>query len=509
MAIHLFLSDKVFFDPAVTFVNLEDLNLSVGFLDRVLIEHFVKPTELIDTRNTRLAITYRAETIPDHDIVLLEHTITDVHAQGLAHVQLNNDETVTIAMYPGSELVLMNGEIMPVGPTTLPRTYAQWVTLDSSKISVSEESTLEGLSQTERDNLFNIVEFLTYGLISLDTQVSINTALLSSPSFTGYLASSIVIPMEFTLIYIPELNIHRLTPRKVVFKYVAGGTVLDIVLWFDRDKFRTEYPHSTVLRIVPPFALASLIDPDSMINPIEATALSRATSAAVMAPEISLRDQTGMYTFYTRYVYNNVSYTLGFDLIFRGRTPDGLECRNLLVDYLLSSGVGTLALWELRFPDLFVKSTFFIVPFYDNISTIQNTDIYPSVLDMNEYIAKFNLVTSAIPRKKTNQFEMITIAWDRIFCGVCVDEINEIFSLVDAHPTYRDFSATDVGFTEMSAVDRDWSTKFNQAIAKAAGESNSISAGIITVGGREWVNLVVDQKAYNIITKLSYLVAIV
>jgi len=509
MAIHLFLSDKVFFDPTVTLVNLEDLNLSVGFLDRVLIEHFVTPTELIDTRNTRLAIIYRSESAPDHGIVILEHTITDIHEQGLTHVQLDNNETVTIAMYPGSELVLMNSETMPIGPTTLPRTYSEWVTLDSSKISVSEEQTLGNLSQTERDNLFNIIEFLTYGIISTDTQVSINTDLLSSPSFTGYLASSIVIPMEFTLVYVPELNIHRLTPRKVVFKYVAGGSVLDIVLWFDRDKFRTEYPHSTVLRIIPPFALTSLINPDSMVNPIEAAALSRAASAAEMTPEISLRDQTGMYTFHTRYVYNNVNYTLAFDLIFRGKAPDDLECRNLLVDYLLSSGVGTLALWELRFPDLFVKSTFFIVPFYDNISTIQNTDIYPSVLDVNESIAKFNLVTSAIPRKKANQFEMITIAWDRIFCGVCVDEINEIFSLVEAHPTYRDFSATDVGFTEMSAVDRDWSTKFNQAIAKAAGESNSISAGLVTVGGREWINLVVNQKAYNIITKLSYLVALV
>jgi len=508
MAIHLFLSDKVFFDPALTFINREDINLSVGFLDRVLIEHFVEPTELIDTRDTRLAITYRAESIPDQAIVILEHTITDVHEQGLAHVRLNNNETVTIAMYPGSELVLLNSETMPVGPTILPREYSQWVTLDRSKISASEEYILSNLSQTERDNLFNIIEFLTYGLTSLDTQVSINADLLSSPSFTGYLASSIVAPSEFTVIYIPELNIHRLTLRKITFKYVAGGATLDIDLWFDRDKFRTEYPHSTVLRIIPPFTLTALINPDLIIDPIEAMALSRAASAAEMAPEIRLRDQTGMYTFFTRYVYNNISYTLAFDLIFRGRTPDDLECRNLLVDYLMSSGVGTLALWELRFPDLFVKSTFFIVPFYDNLSTIQNTDIYPSVLDMNEYTTKFNLVTSAIPRKKANQFEIITVAWDRIFCGVCVDSINEIFSLVDAHPTYRDFSATDVGFTEISAADRDWSTKLNQAIAKAAGESNSISAGLVTVGGREWINLVVDQKAYNIITKLSYLTAL-
>lgn len=509
MSIHLFLSDKVFFDPSLTFVNLEELNLSVGFLDRVLIEHFVEPSELTDTRTERLAITYREETVGDHTIEVLENTITDIHAQGLAHVYLNNDETVTVAMYPGSELVVMNGEVMPVGPTILPRKYSQWLTLDSTKLSTAEDHILNNLSQLESNNLFNIIEFLTYGLISTDTQSSINTALLSSASFTGYIASSISMSMEFTLVYVHELNIHRLSPRMVTFKYAAGATTLDIVLWLDRDKFRTEYPHSTVLRIIPPFELATLLNPASMINPIEAAVLSRTTSTAGLTPEISLRDQTGMRAFQTRYVYENTNYTLEFDLVFRGRTPDDLECRNLLVDYLLASGVGTQALWEVRFPDLFIKSVFFIVPFYDNLSTIQNTDIYPSIFDVNEYITKFNLITANIPRKKANQFEMITVAWDRIFCGVCVDEINEIFSLVEAHPTYRDFSATDVGFTEMSSTDRDWSTKFNQALAKAAGENNSIAVSLITVGGLEWINLVLEQTAYNIITKTSYLEAII
>ena len=61
MSMHLFLSDQVLLDPNKQLINLEQLDLRVGYLDRVMIEHFVEPLEITDLRSHRVPILYRTE----------------------------------------------------------------------------------------------------------------------------------------------------------------------------------------------------------------------------------------------------------------------------------------------------------------------------------------------------------------------------------------------------------------------------------------------------------------
>lgn len=508
MPIHLFLSDKALLDPTQTFVNLEELDTRVGYLDRSLIEHFVEPTEIIDDRSLRLPITYRAEILPTYAIEQMILSIEGIHTIGLIHLTNNAGETVTVVVAPTSDMEIMNGEVLPIGPTALPRVNQKWVTLDNSKLEDPERAVLSGMSNVERANLFNVIEYLSYGITTADTLSDINAVLLGSPSFNGYLGGTVSMPYEYTVAKLHALNIHRAVPRKVEFKYVAGGTILTFNLWLDREKFRLTYPISTIIRAVPPLALDILLDPSSVTNPLEAAALSRATSDAALIPEMIDRDQSGMRTFHTKYIHEGLNYTLGFNLVYRGGTPDDLACRNAIVDFLLESGIGTQGLWELRFPDLFIRSTFFIVPFYDQLYELGNTDIFQSIVDMNVISDRFNQVTANVLRKIPGSFEIMTVAWDRIFCGVCSETINDHPSLITLHPSYRDFSATDVGFIEMTAADREWSVKLNQTIARAAGESNDLTLGYVITGEYTWLSLIHEKNAYNVVTKASYLAAL-
>ena len=505
MSIHLFLSDKVFIDPSKTFINLETLNLRVGYLDRSLVEHFVEPAEVSDNRATRLPITYRKEYVDDATTAILEHGVFELVPVGEAHMLITPTDTNTTAEYPDLDMALMTDELMPIGPVIIPRKNPMTLTLDNAKLTTYEKTTFGNLSAAEIMGLFNIVEFITYGTITVDNLANLNTTLLGDPSFEGYISESLKIRRRFEMAYIHGVGIHRMVPCNFEFSYAIGGEVVTFIIWTGREEFRINYPISTIINIIPPFELTLLLNPGSMTDPISAAALSKTNSNVVMIPELVSRDQSGMRVFETRYIHQDQSYILGFDLVYRGRVPDDLESRNALIAFLLGSGVGTQALWELRFPDLFIRSSFFIVPFYDQINTIANTDIYPSIVNLNTLVSRFNALTTKIPRKIAGSFELMTVAWDKIFCGVCADSINEYLSIGSAHPTYRDFSATDAGFIEMNNNDRDWSVMFNQALSKAAGENNSIVISYVNIGGHIWVSLIRNRIAYNIMTKENYL----
>jgi hypothetical protein len=77
--------------------------------------------------------------------------------------------------------------------------------------------------------------------------------------------------------------------------------------------------------------------------------------------------------------------------------------------------------------------------------------------------------------------------------------------MIELHPGYRDFSSTDIGFAEMTPDDREWSILFNQALAVAIGELNDSTIGRVNIGGREFICLIRNKTAYNILTKESYL----
>lgn len=507
MSITGFLSDRSLINDSSVFVNLESLNLPCGYLDRDTVEYFVQPTEINDVRTSRLPILYRPEVITTlSDTLFLEDILTNVYQQGISHLTLYPNETVTMAQYQELDAFEFLLDILPTDPTAISNTKQVNFTFDFAKLTGDDLTAVNSMNAMEQQRIFNVIEYITYGTISSDNISDINTELVSNPTkYLGYVANSVNISTARSVVMIyGGLNVHRLAPQYFTFKFIIGNFNIEFKIWFNKTKFKSEYTESTIINVIPPLDLNALLNPSSLSDPINSAILSKKWSDTLLQPEITNRDQTGMYLFETRYIYNGTTYQAVFSLIYRGRCPDSLEARNYISNYLLNCGIGTKALWETLLPDVFYNSAFLLIPFTNNRTTLTNADIYPSIIKANDILDKINSVTALIERATDPYREIMTAAYDKYFIGIAPADINESSSLLALHPTYRDFSTTDTGFAEMAAKTREWSVKLNQALSVAAGESNILSFAIVEINGLEFVNFVYDYVSYLVMTKSAF-----
>jgi len=505
MSLYGFVSDKCLMDPSVNIVNLETLNIACGFLDREMVEHFVEPLEITDTRLDRLPIVYRPSTFavrPDVDYVV--DAFNNVLPAGVARMGLYPDNTVTYAQYTTLDYVNFVNEVMPSGPVKIsPNDFK--VTFDSTVITAEERAAIDQLNQADFKYIFNIIEYLVYGIIPDDTVGDINNALIADNAFLNYVPTTArVSELHSVAELYGGLNIHRFIPHWVEFEYDKAGVKLKFTIWIDRNAFRVNYPLFTVVATIPPINLETLLDPSVLADPLNAIALSRKTSDDILIPELVDNDQSGSLAFTTRYLFQETTHMLTFNVVYRGRRPNDLEVRKILVDYLLGSGIGSEGLWQLRLPDIFVRNQMYLIPFWDEQTILTNGDIYPSIMPVNRMTAKFNTLIAGL-RTTSGDFELMTVAYDKIFIGVKPDDINEISTMLELHPTYRDFSTQDVGFQEMTNADKDFATKINQLLAIASGQLNNTMYGTVDIANKHFITLILDGTAYNVLTKDSYL----
>lgn len=506
MSIHGFLSDKSLIDSTRRLVNLEKIILPCGYLDRDTIEFFVEPIELNDLREDRLTIEYRSESgIVAPDQIVMEDIIENIIRKGITHVESFATETVTVAQYTDLDYLEFVNDILPTEPLAIPINREMKLTIDYAKLNVAEQELMDSMSSAEQQSLFNIAEYLTYGTISTDTQTDINVELSSNPEYVGYKINSVKLSDDHVIIYLyGGVNIHRFTPTSIEFQFIIGDKSVDVKIWISKEAFKSEYPNTTIINVVPPMDLQTMLDPSGLSNPISSAILSKSWTDTILQPEIVSRDQSGMHLFDTRYIYNGETYTVTFGLIYRGRIPDAMESRIFIAEYLLNSGIGTRGLWEIILPDIFYHSAFALIPFYHNFSTMVNADIYPSVIKATDLLDRINTVINKIPRASDPYRELMTAAYDKYFIGVAPADVNESSSLLALYPTYRNFSTTDNGFSEMTSDTREFSIRLNQALSVAAGETNLLTVNRVTMGGMVWINFVFNYGSFFLLTKASY-----
>ena len=506
MSLHGFLSDKSLIDSTRRLVNLEKIVLPCGYLDRDTIEFFVEPIELNDLRDERLTIEYRSESgMVAPDQLIIDNVVQTVLQQGISHIASFPNETVTVAQYKDLDYLEFVNDVLPTEPIAIPITREMKLTIDYTKLTAEEQELINSMTPEEQQNLFNITEYLTYGTISTDSQSDINVELSSNPEYLGYKINSVKLSSDHVVIYLyGGVNIHRFTPTSIEFQFIIGDKSVDVKIWISKEAFKSEYPNTTIINVVPPMDLQTMLDPSGLSNPISSAILSKSWTDMILQPEIVSRDQSGMHLFDTRYIYNGETYTVTFGLIYRGRVPDAMESRIFIAEYLLNSGIGTRGLWEIILPDIFYHSAFALIPFRSNRTKLINADIYSSIIKATDLLDKINTVISRIPRASDPYRELMTAAYDKYFIGVAPADVNESSSLLAIHPTYRDFSTTDAGFSEMTAETREFAIRLNQALSVADGESNILTVNKVMIGGLIWVNFVYQYASFNILTKESY-----
>ena len=509
MSMYSFFADTSFIDPTDFTVNLEQLDIPGGFLDREMIEYFVEPIRLVDTRADRLIIDFRPSSYQPLDAtILIEDALGNITSAGEARMSLYPADIVTVAQYTELDYTMFESETMPTNPVAIDTPNSLTITMDATKLTTSEKIAFESLDTTDIARIYNISEYLFYGTIPSDILDQIDTVLLNDPQFSNYVATTVrMSELHVAVGIFGGIDIHRFAPNWIEFSYNKGGEILTFTIWLGRNAFVIGYPLFTVQDIIPPLALSILVDPSSITDPIEAAALSRAQIDDIAVPRILVDDQTSM-AFTTRYIWNGTTHYLSFTILYRGRPLSPMEARIAIKDYLIASGVTTEVLWGVRFPDIFIDNTKWIIPIFDNTTNLLTGSIYPSTSKLQDVIDRLTYLGGLIDIAVPDTQEIITAAYANFLIGVFSSDTDVITSFYEMHPTYTDASTTDISFSEMEQITQDMSQILNNILAIADGQINNTSYSTVDLYGMQWTMAIISGSSYLILNKSSYLTAL-
>jgi hypothetical protein len=83
------------------------------------------------------------------------------------------------------------------------------------------------------------------------------------------------------------------------------------------------------------------------------------------------------------------------------------------------------------------------------------------------------------------------------------ENVSEI-KVLELHPTYRNFSSTDPGFSFMDPKTREFSILLNKCLAIAAGKASDPNYEVRDESGNNYVPFTVDYAEFLVMTKESF-----
>lgn len=245
-------------------------------------------------------------------------------------------------------------------------------------------------------------------------------------------------------------------------------------IWMNRDKFASDYPISTISKVILPCHHQYLLNPSGFLNIVETIIKSNEFSFAELDSDINAGDHSGLLTYKTKYNVSSTSVKLmPFGILYKGATPSSLSIREAIREKLLGYGTAPQEVWEALFPDLFVTGQFFIVPVWDNVSVRTDRTLYPSIVNIKKITS---LLPGLFPNLPANfvedHQEVFTCAQSEIFLLAIPDQLNDgQFSLLSVHPTYQFYSPQNQTHAYMEPKSKDFSIRLNRCMAVLSGEA--------------------------------------
>lgn len=293
-----------------------------------------------------------------------------------------------------------------------------------------------------------------------------------------------------------------------------GGTTVsyELVIYCDGATWETKYPNSTIVAVSPPMSYNDLLT--LALTTATANQLATATTTVTLnynalATKIKAEAASGYleYKVVCNDTVNNTTVSAPFLLLYKGAAPSQAECRAAVKAAVLSSGVGDATSWKNRIPDLFVDAQFYLIPLYNNATILQDSTIYPSVVNLNAAYANAEKVLSNVDTTFVQaHLELIVANYEKLLVVSLVDTISAATgttatSLLALFPTYQPWSTTDEEFQYMSADAQTFSTMLTDVMVVATGNGTSTLYYPVEDAGLTYVSFVINSIEYCVITK--------
>ena len=370
---------------------------------------------------------------------------------------------------------------------------------------------ITNITDQESQLLLNILERIYYQQEYTDSDLENQ---LSGSTYAGYVPGSLRYATEqgnATAVNVDGKSKSITFRDWYSFEFKYGNVHLIIHAWIKRDAFATNYPYTTITRVVPPYDPEVLIDPAILI---ESASMSVLTNSARFVfnqsdIEIAMRNQNGIYTYAVKYAIDATrTLQLPFALAYCGaKEPSGLECRNAIRDYLKENTDITDKELRALFPELYVNSRFYIVPFWDVFTQLTDRDVYNSVWSSKTLMERSEKIFEQHEAEfLTDHLEYLTNAQNKMLLMSLPDPLNQdYFSILEQHPTYQDYSSQVPGFKYMAVETQEFASTLNRCLAVLNGETTSNEFTTVQDGDFNYLAFTSGLSEYYVMDKTSYL----
>ena len=381
------------------------------------------------------------------------------------------------------------------------------ILFDTNHVDVN---TINELSETERNRIFNIIDLLAYE----SNNTSLETILIEdSSSYAGYKPNTHATSTERT-----EVNVlgtdNKLYKHEVCswveFKFVHGNTEFMFHIWLSLLSFQSNYPYTTITAVIPPYDVRTLLDPAYLLQQGNLSVLANSSSYIFNKTNLETltRDQNGVYSFHTKYVVNgNTSIQIPFALTYCGhKVPTSLECRKAIREYLENESDATSDVLAAVLPEIYVVCVFYLAPLWDVYSVRTERDVFNSIWSIKTIREKASLVYRDMKEEWINdKLETLAQSQSKVLVMSMPDENNDQhFSVLELHPTYQDYSSQVPGWKYMTDATQEFAGKLTRAMSVLEDSTITEEFIITEISGVKYLSFSVGPAEYLLMYPSSY-----
>lgn len=390
-------------------------------------------------------------------------------------------------------------------------TYPMRLTYDEDRALPDDPN---NLTDPEREQLFNIIEALTY--YSFMDNTAMENELIGDNSAYGiyvpgsFTRSSTVATVDFHISEgdVPDaLDIHK----KISFDIAGAGLSTSVTVWISKADFLADYPYSTIVEIVYPGDPERLVDIDysGLIG-----AMSEATAFAFnqLNTPVAGLDNSGVVIFTSEYYPTGTTNhgTVSFAVIYKGPEPSTQELREAIRTELLGLGITSQEVWEEVLPDLFVNGKFYIIPIWDHVKALPTVTLPQGIISTDKLLnvakAMFPNIELSDPGWLSDHLETLVSAGSEYQMISLPDYGNavELLSLLAEHPTYQPIDATKPFFQYQESQTQDFNVSLSNAMAILTGGTNLGNFTSDEIDGRLYITFIAGGVEYHVLKQPSF-----
>lgn len=397
--------------------------------------------------------------------------------------------------------------------------YAPVLAVDSDFYS-DFISNVNTLSADQRNSIFALIDALLFKTFA--SQSALETFLTSTDGIKDfYVADSLIEPT----LTVSDLVYPSSTPAGVNFTShptmtatisIPVGTTTEeyaITFYIQCEYWVSHYPNTKIVGVSPPLSYTDLLT--LPLTTTNANKLATATTTVglnydTLAAEITAKAASGyrQYNVTVQDTANNATVLAPFLILYKGASPSQQEIRDAIKGAVDSSGVGNDAEWQDRIPELYIEATIYLIPLYDNVTTLSDMHLYPSIVGIANAVKKTGVLLPTLGTTYLSaNIEIVPANYEKLMMvaiGAPAGDGTAPKSLLEMHPTYQWTPSTDGTFQNMADVTQTFSLTLSTCLMVATGNGTSDIYTVETDQGLKYVSFVSQQYEYCVITSACY-----